>query len=543
MYSPAQAILWQIFGRYRWGFMSAGAFLLAAIVLTRMLPQHWTIHLQDAPMPAIGWFFGVSCMFVNVLLIVPFSMSGADTKNYAFARHMFVLPVRTGALVAWPLISGCLTVAAFWLINASLVLRPAGIAAPLWWPAAAIAFFLATFQALAWTPFAQRWLHGVLTAAVLMTLLIALLVVMLATEALEIQRNELAATATLIGLIPIACLFAYLAVARARRSDFFDWRAWGRFLEWLAQRWPAASHPFRSISRAQLWYECRAHLIVPVFIACMLPCVFFVPALDRHNVALGWRLLGILLCAPLLVGMLAGGTLGALVDPLSKQQSSAFLLVRPISSLSIVRSKLVIAAVMTLAIWILFLGYISLLLTRPGFPQSIAEVASSVPAWKAVAYPSLAFSLLILFSWKSMVETLWIGLAGRKWVENTVAFGAAGLTFVAVGSVLTLVFLPQLRAPALDALPWLVGLLLALKIAAAALVVYGLLHWRLTTAGGAAMMVTIWLAVVLSLSALTLALLPREYAQARQVIPGIALFIPFARLAGAPLALQWNRHR
>jgi hypothetical protein len=57
------------------------------------------------------------------------------------------------------------------------------------------------------------------------------------------------------------------------------------------------------------------------------------------------------------------------------------------------------------------------------------------------------------------------------------------------------------------------------------------------------MMVTIWLAVVLSLSALTLALLPREYAQARQVIPGIALFIPFARLAGAPLALQWNRHR
>ena len=123
MHSPAQAILWQIFWRCRWGFASAAAFLLLAIALSHMLPRHWTIQVGDDEVPAVGWFFGVSCLFVNIMLIAAFSMSGADARNLTFAKHMFVLPVRTSTLVAWPLISGCLTVAAFWLINASLVFR------------------------------------------------------------------------------------------------------------------------------------------------------------------------------------------------------------------------------------------------------------------------------------------------------------------------------------------------------------------------------------------------------------------------------------
>ena len=536
---PAQAILWQIFGRFRWGFASAGAFLLLAIALSHTLPSTWKIHLGDDEVPAVGWFFGVSCLFVNVMLIAPFSMTGDDTRNFMFARRMFVLPQRTSALVAWPMISGCITVAAFWLLNASLVLRPSGIAVPLWFPAAALALFLATFQAIAWTPFAQRWLHGVLTVTAFMTPLLVLLL----GAALDVRPSEFAATAALIALIPIAWLAAYSGVARSRRSDPYDWRAWGRFMEWLARQRPAASHPFRSLHGAQLWYECRAHLIVPLFIACMAPCFLFLPALEPRNLEFGWKLLGMLLVAPLLVGMLAGGALGNLVDPLSKRESSSFVLVRPISTLSILRGKLALAAIMTAAIWILFLGYISLLLLRPGFMESIERAASSVPRWKAVGYPLLALTLLVLFTWKSMVETLWIVLTGRKWVELAFNFALVGLIFVSVGMALWLVFHPELQATALAAVPWLLGSLLALKFAAAALVVYGILHWRLTTPRGVALMIAAWLAVVIALSALAFALLPPELGPATKVIPGIALFIPFARLAGAPLALQWNRHR
>src|SRR5436190_2570469 len=144
MHSPGQAILWQIYWRCRWGFLAAGALLFLAVTLSHMLPTYWTIHVEDDDLPAVGWFLGVVCVFVNILLMAPFAMSGEDTRNFTFAKHMFVLPVRTSALVAWPMISGGLVVAAVWLINASLVLRPGGIAAPLWWPAAALALFLAT---------------------------------------------------------------------------------------------------------------------------------------------------------------------------------------------------------------------------------------------------------------------------------------------------------------------------------------------------------------------------------------------------------------
>jgi hypothetical protein len=539
MYAPAQAILWQIFWRSRFGFAASAGFLLLGITLGHLVPTHWTIVFDSKQIPAVGWFFGVSCLWVNFILIAAFSMSGADARNLTFTNHMFVLPVRTRTLVAWPMLSGCLTVAVFWLVNACFVFRSSGIAAPLWWPAAAFALLLATFQALAWTPFAQRWLHIVLTVAVLTSPILILLLV----ASFNLQLSEPMTAGLMIGLIPVAYVAAISGVEMARRGDTYNWRAWDRFTVWLAKWRPAATHPFRSMHGAQLWYEWRAHVIMPVFVACLLPCFIFVPAVDRTNVALGWRQLGVMILAPLFVAMMAGGALGSLTDPTSKSETGAFILTRPISSLSILRGKLLTAALQTAVIWILFLGYISLLLTRPGFPQSIAEVAWSVPAWKTVGYPILVFALLLLLTWKSMVEGLWVSLTGRKWVEQANGFGFLGLAVVGTGIGLWVGFHPELHQPALAAVPWLMGLLLAIKLAVAGFVVQRLIQSRLTSPGGAALMAVMWLVVVGSLCGLALALLPSEFAAPQNIIPGIALFIPFSRIAGAPLALEWNRHR
>ena len=540
MNSPGQAILWQIYWRARWGFAAAAAFLLLGVTLTHLLPRYWTLQVDSLEnVSAFGWFFGVCGLYANFILMAAFSMSATDARNLTFSNHMFVLPVRTSTLVAWPMFSGCLTVAVFWLIDACFIFRASGIAAPLWFPAAAFALLLTSFQALAWTPFAQRWVHIALTAVVLTSPFLVFLVGLV----LNIQLNEPVATCLLVGLIPIAYLAAVSGVGRARRSEAYDWRAWGRFLEWLAKWRPAATHPFRSMGTAQLWYECRAHLVVPVFIACMMPMFIFVPAMDRDNLELGWRQLGIMLVAPLFVAGMAGAALGNLTDPISKSYTASFVLVRPISSLSILRGKLVTAAIMTGAIWLLFLGYISLLLTRPGFPQSIAQVASNVPVWKAIGYPILALWLLVLLSWKNMVASLWVTLTGRKWVEQANSFGFIGLVFVGICSGLWIGFHPELHQPALAAVPWLIGLLVVLKLAVAGFVVRGLIQSRLTGKGGAALMVAAWLAVVGSLCAVALLLLPPAYAAPQNIIPGIALFIPFSRLAGAPLALAWNRHR
>jgi len=539
MNSPAQAILWQIYWRARWGFAAAAAFFLLSATLIHLLPKHWTIQLEDNQVPAVGWFLGMTGFFVNFVLMAAFSMGGTDVRNLTFASHILVLPVRTRTLVFWPMFSGCATVAAIWLFNASLVFRVAGIAAPLWLPAAALAALSAAFQALTWTPFVQRWLHGALAIVVLMSPLFVLLLGIV----LDIHLSELVGAAILVNLIPIVYLAAVSGVGMARRGDAYEWRAWGRFVEWLAKWRPIAMHPFRSMGSAQLWYECRAHMIVPIFIGCMMPCFIFIPALDPTNVELGWRQLGIMLVAPLFVASLAGGALGQLVDPLSKSETASFVLVRPISSLLILRGKLIAATIMTALIWILFLGYISLLLTRPGFPHSIAEVASSVALWKAIGYPILVLALLLLLTWKNMVENLWVTLTGRKWVENANSFGFMGLIFVGIGIGLWIGFHPESHKPALAAVPWLIGLLVVAKLAIASFVVRKLVASRLTGPGGAAMVAAMWLAVVGSLCVLALVLLPPAYATPQNIIPGIALFIPFSRIAGAPLALEWNRHR
>jgi hypothetical protein len=539
MYSPGRAILWQIYWRARWGFAAAAVFLCLSVALVHLLPTHWRIQMGEDQVPAAGWLLGVSCLYLNFVVMAAFGMSGAEARSLTFASHMFVLPVRTRTLVAWPMISGCITVVIVWLIDACLVFRPGGIAAPVWWPAAAFAALLVTFQALAWTPFAQRWLHIALTAGVLTSPLF----VLIAALAFNVQLGEPAAAAVLLAIIPVAFVAAIFGLARARRGDAYDWRAWSRFVEWIARRRWAANHPFRSLSRAQLWYECRAHFIVPIFIACLMPCFLFVPAMDRTNVELSWRLLGIMLGTPLMVAMFAGGALGNLVDPFSKRESASFILVRPISSFAILRGKLLLAAIITAAIWILFLGYISLLLTRPGFPQSIARMASNLPAWKAIGAPILVLVFLMLFTWKNLIENLWLSLTGRKWVETAASFTFAGLTFVTIGIGLWIGFHPELYSAALAAVPWLIGVLLLLKLTAAVFVLRGVLRARLIGPAGAALLVAAWLAVVASLSGLMLFLLPAPLAEPKQIVAGIMLFIPFARLAGAPLALEWNRHR
>jgi hypothetical protein len=128
-------------------------------------------------------------------------------------------------------------------------------------------------------------------------------------------------------------------------------------------------------------------------------------------------------------------------------------------------------------------------------------------------------------------------------VELAFNYAFIGLVVVSVGIALCLTFRPQWQATTLAAVPWLIGVLLAIKLTAAVFVIQGLLRWRLTTTSGAALMVATWLVVTLSLTAIALASLPPEHAAATKIFPGIALLIPFARVAGAPLALEWNRHR
>jgi hypothetical protein len=540
MRTPGQAILWQISWRWRWGLFAAGAYLLVAITLSHVVPKNLSIQIGDKPLPAVGWFLGLPSIYINIMLLAVFSMSGHDLRESGFTTHMFILPVRTRTLVAWPMFIGCLTVMTVWLATAVLVFRLGGIAAPLWWPAATLAYLLASFQALSWTPFAQRWLHVVLIPPVIMLPFVALLVFLL----LDIQMSERMSALFLIGLVPVAFVAALSGVARARRGDPYDWRLWSRVVEWAAKRRFRASRPFSSWKTAQLWFECRAHVCtVPIFLGCMLLCVLFLPALDPNNIALGWRFLGTLLATPLFVAVMAGGALGNLHDPFSRSDTATFLLTRPISSVSLVKGKLIAAAICTAAIWVVMLAFTSLLLVRPGFLDSIVEAARHLLVWKAIGLPLLVLVLLMALTWKNMIENLWIALTGRTWVAQANNIGLVALVFCGGGVGLWIYFHPEVHGLARAAVPWLIGLLLVSKLALATTVVRSLDRLRLVGRSGIAVIVVIWGLVVIGLCSIALAFSPTTQVSVFDIVSGIALLTPFSRLAGAPLALAWNRHR
>jgi hypothetical protein len=150
---------------------------------------------------------------------------------------------------------------------------------------------------------------------------------------------------------------------------------------------------------------------------------------------------------------------------------------------------------------------------------------------------------LIVITWLQMASNLWISATGRAWLVNMLAFIFAALVGSGTLAGVWIYFHVELHGYVQAAAPWLVATLLAAKLVTAVVVLAGLLRWRLVGAGAAIGMVGVWslLAGGLWLTAWSLA--PSGSLPLPTLAAGIAMSVPFSRLAGAPLALHWNRHR
>jgi hypothetical protein len=102
---------------------------------------------------------------------------------------------------------------------------------------------------------------------------------------------------------------------------------------------------------------------------------------------------------------------------------------------------------------------------------------------------------------------------------------------------------PQYLAAAKAVVPWMVGVLLAVKAVVALLMLRSLVNSTVLSNESIAAMLATWIFVVAALSTTVIWLAPAGAATTRDILAGIILLIPFSRLAGAPLAVEWNRHR
>jgi hypothetical protein len=410
-----------------------------------------------------------------------------------------------------------------------------------------LVLFSSVFQALAWTPFAQRWIQGILTVfAGAGTFGWVVGGIAFGFDRFGSAATPLAALTSVALVFPLAYYAALSGVAMTRRGDSYDWRLWNRFIERLNIWRKPADHPFRSSSAAQVWFELRSCGWYPLVMnACMFFFFCFLLLSDPSDIAQTWKFLGIFLGLPVFMATVAGGALGNIggIEASAKSSHESFLFSRPIASSTVVRDKLLMGALATLGIWLLAVPSGLLFLLRPGFFQALLDIARQTPAWKLALLPPLAVLLLLATTWKQLVEGYWVALTGRPWLTNVFTIGVVLFVMFSVGFGIAAAIFPEYQAAAKTAAPWILGVLLVAKITVAIVVLRAIVQSGIMPIEFVVAAVASWVFVVAVLASLALWLVPPNAASMNDMLGGIILFVPFSRLMGAPLAVEWNRHR
>jgi hypothetical protein len=142
-----------------------------------------------------------------------------------------------------------------------------------------------------------------------------------------------------------------------------------------------------------------------------------------------------------------------------------------------------------------------------------------------------------------LISGLALSLTGRRRLILAVGIGVVALGLAAVGLGQWLVGHRSYQAVFWAALPWLLGGAVAVKVLSGVWLLWTLRRRGLVARRNLALLVGLWLLAAGCLLGLHFGLVPSELVPMRYAALGVVLVLPLNRLAAAPLALNWNRHR
>lgn len=541
----AWAIGWPLWRRHRWGLMLLIAFFLLAALASALLPP----YMSATSAPA---FFGPLLMAVHVAYLYLFGVFSygfdidvAHTRTVCFPPALMRLPVSTRALAGWPMAFGAAAVALLWITVAAFVLRPwaelLGATLPLWWPALLMMACLAWLQATLWSPFGLAGLRIIL----LVGLFAGLIIVAQVSAGSGVDEGKLV---TLFASAAAAGWAVGLAgIGQARRGKVPNWEAVLRPFQLLARLWPNATRRLRSPAAAQFYFERRRlGLFLPLGTCLLLPFELFPLAFGRNDVIpLEHTLLGALITPPLLAGLC--GTLVSGANPWVKDYYgiAVFQATLPITSAGMAWAKLRAAAWSTQVTWsLLTLGLVIAL--------ALSGNLGEVQTWwyslvrnegflKAAATVLGAALLLLVLTWRRAVDSMFLGLTARKWLIQGTIFGELWAIFAMGGLAVWIYRRPSMHDMALAVLPWLLTVLVGIRLAVAARALVMLRKRHLLSIDLVARWVCGWLGLATLLLCLGLWLVPASVPH-HVVVLAVLSLMPLARLTGLTLLLDWNRH-
>jgi hypothetical protein len=544
MRTAGAAFAWEFGRRHRWGVIVLAGYFLVLAGLRLLVAGPLRVNFDDAQSFALFVVVPGTAMFMYFIALFTYGLTGDLAQRQSiYPARLFALPVSTAALAGWPMLYGTLSMSLLWFATRFLGVWPSEEPIPLIWPALLVASLLAWAQALTWMSYPLPGLRVIVTVLWLVSIDVVVF------TALEFRPRESVMIAILSPNLPLAFLVARFALGRARRGDVPDWRDVFAPLATIAGTSASRREHFPSAARAQFWFEWRRHgWSLPGWVAILVPfelsLLFVFP---ETPVIIFETLLGVLLTPPFMASFVAAAVSTSNRDGKDVYGLTPFMATRPMTSAALIAAKLKMTLWSTVAAWIPVLAGIPLALRLSGTAPTVAEWGSNLAHFfgkpRAIVMLLLGLAMLVLSTWKQLVQGLFIGLSGRAWLVKARVFGALSLLGVIVPVAHWVIHSRVAIAALWKLFPWFLAVMVVLKLTVGAWVAARLLDKRLlsgrTLLAGAAS----WDLAVFALYGLlvwvTPAILFHRYILALLAI----LAIPLARLSAAPLALAWNRHR
>jgi hypothetical protein len=548
MHSTALALNWQIWGRHRWGL--AGALVIVAGICA--MPQAYppaklTSNVGDTGMP---FMMAILMPFGFVILYLAYVFSHAELGKHAgssgFPSWMFTLPVRTPWLVLWPMLSAAVTVALTWLAVGWFALNKVGLEVPLVWPALGLGCTLVWIQAVDWSPL------GFVSKA-----LVALAVLAGLWTGLFRDDTRDATFAALPVILLLGFVAGSVGVNRLRRGGrkIGSRRAGLRQIRSVGEGFPrlrfglvrrsGAGRRFATPQQAQLWLEWRRNgSLLPLLATCwvLLVALFMIISSEQNA-------MNMMTATPYLALILApvAGLILGKPDVWSRQvRLPTFAAGRPLTCGDMFLTKLRMTAMSLLAAWLVLVVALAIWLGLGSHYADLWKTLERVPLEFGTArlYAMIAASLIGFFGFDLllMAGTFVVSFTGRFWT-------VLATLFLYLGGI------PNLLA--LDALKIIENHIVELETAALVmkLLLAGSAFWYcyrrgLLAGAGIGGLVAIWMVTVGSAFLAFYLAFPgnptdvvyrSHYLRDHALVLG--LLCPLLRLALAPMALAWNRHR
>jgi len=543
--SPASAILFEFRRRHRWGLAALVAYLvvLAAVKLVVVARGHAIVFDSDESF-AFTVVVPLTATFTYLLALFTFGLSGdLAARQSMFPARMFTLPLSTTALAWWPMLYGTAAMVALWTASRLLVVWPSGFHIPYVWPAVLAAALLAWTQALTWMPYG---IGGVRVVAAMVVLGTIDTVVLLA---LHFGARETTVIAIVAPVIPVAWLVARYAVGRARLGVVPDWRS---AFAWAGSRRTASRLDFASADHAQAWFEWRRHgKTLPAMVAILLPFELLLLLAARNAPWLVVTiLLGVFVTPPSMAAFVAATMRksdSSARDPRNPYGLTPFIATRPITSPALVRAKLVMTVWSTLATWTLVLAAVpagvALTGTWPTLVERFHRTVEVMGTARAMVFVALVVAAFMASTWRQLVQSQYVGLAGRDWIVKASVVGTLAFLSVLGPAIDWVLRTGSVRTVLWNAAPLILAALASAKVAAGAWVGLRLFESRLLRDRTLVIGAACWCATVLLVAAVLRWWFATDLVPAQLLVLLAILGVPLARVSVAPLAVAWNRHR